>query len=209
MRGEKSDSTSYVRLHHRDSDPRRHTNSNLAGDAKLLAPYHSNLGHLDFVLSALLFQMKQLLSELASRDAGQSADITAVSDRLNRLKRSRSDRSDRESANLHLPLPPQPVTVVVESHESRRDRAHTPPENAVLDPIRDYGLLPVPSASHLRESDLNRRDASRPFVLPPDRHAGFVANALPPPHAGFASLPPPHIPQPQASHSLVPAPMPS
>ena len=163
------------------------------------------------VLSALLFHMKQLSSELASRDAAQSAAITAVSDRLNRLEHSRSDRSNRESANLQsVPLPPpQPATVVVESHESRRDRAHTHPENAVLDPMRYCGLLPVPSANHSRDSDWYSRDASRPFVLPPYRHAGFVATALPQPHAGFASLPPPPIPQPLPSHSLVPQPMPS
>ena len=73
--------------------------------------------------------MKQLSSELASRDAAQSAAITAVSDRLNRLKHSRFDRGDRESANLQsVPLPPQSASVVVEFHESRRDRAHTPPK---------------------------------------------------------------------------------
>ena len=74
--------------------------------------------------------------------------------------------------------------------------------------MRYCGLLPVPSVSRSRESDWDRRDASRPFVLPPDRHASFVASALPPPHAAFASLPPP-FPQPLPSHSSVPPPIPS
>ena len=152
--------------------------------------------------------MKQLSSELASRDAAQFAAITAVSDRLNRLEHSRSDRSDHESANLQsVPMTPSPPQS--SSNLTSRDRVHTPLENAVLVPMRYCGLLPVPSASHSRESDWNRRDASRPFFLPPDRHAGFVATALPPPHAGFPSLPPPPIPQTLPSHSLVPSPMPS
>ena len=67
----------------------------------------------------------------------------------------------------------------------------------------------MPSASHSGESDWNRRDASRPFFLSPDRHAGFVATALPPHHATFASLPPPPFSQPLPSHSSVPPPMPS
>ena len=66
----------------------------------------------------------------------------------------------------------------------------------------------MPSASRSRESDWNRRDASRPFFLPPDRHAGFVATALPPPLAALASLQPPPFPQPLPSHSSVPPPMP-
>ena len=77
----------------------------------LLVPQPSNPALLDSALSALLFQMKQLSSELASQDAAQSASITAVSDRLNRLERSQSDRSDRDSANLQsvaLPPPPSP-----------------------------------------------------------------------------------------------------
>ena len=151
--------------------------------------------------------MKQLSSELASRDAAQSPAITAVSYRLNRLERSRSDRSDRESANVQssVPLLNQPATVVVESRESRLNRANTtPPEDAVLDPMRYCGLLPVPSAGNSKVSDYNRRDASRPFLLFPDRHAGFVATALPPPHAAFASLPPPSLFQPLPSHSSVP-----
>ena len=155
--------------------------------------------------------MKQLSLELASRDAAESAAFIVVSDRLNRLERSRSDRSDRESANVQssVPLLHQLATVVVKSCESRRDRAYTAPEDAVLDPMRHCGLLPVPSASHSRESDWHRRDASRPFLLPPDRHAGFVATVLPPHHAAFASLPPPPLPQPLPSHSSVPPPMPS
>ena len=62
----------------------------------------------------------------------------------------------------------------------------------------------MPSASHPRESDWNRRDASCPFLLPSDRHAAFVATALPPPHAVFSSLPPPPLSQPIPSHSSVP-----
>ena len=128
MRRKESDSASYVRLHHRDSDPLRRTNSSLTDDATVLFPQPSNPEPLNSALSALLFQMKQLLSELASRDAAQSAEITAVSDSVNRLERSRSDRSDRESVNLQsVPLPAlQPATVVVESRESRRDRPHAP-----------------------------------------------------------------------------------
>ena len=155
-------------------------------------------------MSALLFQMKQLSSKLASRTAAHSAALTSVSDRLNPLERSRSDRSDRESANLQsLPLLHQPETVVVESRESRRNRAHTPPEDAVLDSLSYCGPLPVTSASHLSESDWNRRDASRPFLLPSDRHAGYVPTALPPFHVVFASLPPPPLSEPIPFHSSV------
>ena len=107
MRRGESDSASYVRLHHRDSDPLRRADSFHTADGTLLVPQLLNPAPLDSVLSALLIQMKQLSSELASRDAAQSAAITAVSDRLNRLERSRSDRSDRESANLQsVPMPP-------------------------------------------------------------------------------------------------------
>ena len=67
----------------------------------------------------------------------------------------------------------------------------------------------MPSASRSRESDWNSRNASRLFCLPPDRHAGFVATALPPPHAVFANLLTPPFPQPRPSHSSVPLPMPS
>ena len=150
--------------------------------------------------------MKQLSSELASWDAAQSAAFTVASDSLNRLERSRSDRIDREPANMQsVPLfPLQPATVVVESRESRWDRVHTPPKDAVVDPIRYCGLLPVPSASRSRGSDWDRLYASCLFFLPPDRHAGFVATALPPPHAAFASLPPPPFSQPLPSHSSVP-----
>ena len=97
--------------------------------------------------------MKQLSSELAWRDAAQSAAITAAFDRLNRLEHSRSDRSDREREPAVGASAPQPATVVVESHESRRYRAYTPSENAVLDPRKYCGLMPVTSASHARESD--------------------------------------------------------
>ena len=69
--------------------------------------------------------------------------MTAVSEGVNRLKHWRSNRSDRDSAKLQsVPLSPHPATVVVESRESRRDRAHTPPEDAVQDQMRYYGLLP-------------------------------------------------------------------
>ena len=116
MRRKKSDSASYVRLHHRDSNPIRHTNSSFTADATFLALKPSNPAPLDSVLLTLLFQIKQLSSELASRDAAQSAASTAVSDRLNRLEHSRSDRSDRESVNLQsVPLPPPPA-----SHSRRR-----------------------------------------------------------------------------------------
>ena len=90
VRRDKSDSASYIRLHHRDSNPPHHANSPIA-DATLLVPQPSNPAHLDSVLSAFLSQMKQLSSELASRDATQSAAITALSDRLNCLEHSRSD----------------------------------------------------------------------------------------------------------------------
>ena len=65
IRREESDSASYVRCHHRDSDPLRHTNPCPTADATLLVPQPSNPAPLDSVLSALLFQMKQLSSELA------------------------------------------------------------------------------------------------------------------------------------------------
>ena len=58
MRREESDSASYVRLHHRDSDPLRRTNSSPTADATLLFPQPSNPAPLDSALSALLFQMK-------------------------------------------------------------------------------------------------------------------------------------------------------
>ena len=95
MRREESDSASYVCLHHCDTDPLRRTNSSPTADTTLLIPQPSHPSILDSALTALLFQMKQLSSELASRDAAQSAAITAVSDRLNRFERLRSDRSDR------------------------------------------------------------------------------------------------------------------
>ena len=133
VRREESDSASYVRLHHRDSDPSRHANSSPPADATLLVPQPSNPAPPDSVLSAVLLQIKQLSSVLAEQDANrltesrslaahfaaQSAAMTAVSDRLSRLENSRSDRGDRESADLRsVPLPPpQPATVVVESHE--------------------------------------------------------------------------------------------
>ena len=108
MSREKSDSASYVRLHHCDLGPLRRTNSSTA-EATLLVIQPSNFAPFDSALSALMFQIKQLSSELASQDAAQSAAITDVSDRVNRLERSRSDRSDRESANLQsVPLPPSP-----------------------------------------------------------------------------------------------------
>ena len=91
IRREESDSASYVRHHHYDSDPLRHINPSPIADATLLVPQPSNPAPLGSVLSALLFQMKQLSSELATRDAAQTAAITAVSDRLNRLEHSRSD----------------------------------------------------------------------------------------------------------------------
>ena len=102
-------------------------------------PQPLNPAPLDSVLSALLFQIKQLSSQLASLDAAKCAAKTAVSDRLNRLERSRSDGSNRESANwqsVRLPPSPQPATVVVESRESKQDRVHTFPEDVVLDPMR-------------------------------------------------------------------------
>ena len=204
-------SASFVRLRHFETEPFRDANYSPTADATLLVPQPSNPAPLDLVLSALLFQMKQLSSELALRYGAQSAAITAVSDRFNRLERSRSDRSDRESANVQssVPLLHKPATVVVESRVSRRDRVHTAPEDAILDPMRYCGRLPVPSASHSNESDWNRRETFCPFLLPFDRHAGFVANALPPPHAAFASLPPPPLTQPLPSNSSVPLPMPS
>ena len=42
VRREESDSVSYVRLHHRDSDPPRHANCSPATDATLLIPPTSN-----------------------------------------------------------------------------------------------------------------------------------------------------------------------
>ena len=55
MRREEWDSASYVRLHHRDSDPFWHTNPSPAADATLLVPQPSNPAPLDSVLLALLF----------------------------------------------------------------------------------------------------------------------------------------------------------
>ena len=107
MYRKESDSAAYVRHNYRDSVPVRCINSAPSDDATLLVPQPSNPAPLYSALSALVYQMKQLSSELSSRDAVQSAAITAVSDCLNRLERSRSDRSDRESANLQsVPLPP-------------------------------------------------------------------------------------------------------
>ena len=127
MRHEESDSASYVRLYHCDSDPLRHTNSSPTADSTLLVLQPSNLASLDSVLSVLLFQKKQLSSELASRDAAQSAAITAVSHLLNRLERSRSDRSDGESAKLHsVPLLTQ-LTTVSSNLASRDEIAPTRP----------------------------------------------------------------------------------
>ena len=75
--------------------------------------------------------------------------------------------------------------------------------------MRYSGLLPMPSASRSRESNWDRRDASRPFFLPIGRHANFDATVVPPPHAAFANLPSPPLPQPLPSHSSVPPPRPS
>ena len=55
VRRDESDSASYVRLHHRDSDTLRHTNPSPTADATLLILQPSNLAPLDSVLSALLF----------------------------------------------------------------------------------------------------------------------------------------------------------
>ena len=128
VRRDEADSASYVRLH-RDSDPLRHTNLSPTADATLLVPYPSNPAPLDSVLSALLFQMKQLSSVLASRDAAQSVAITAVSNCLNRLESSRSDRSDREFANLQsvpLPFPPVRHSRRRISRVETRSRPHAP-----------------------------------------------------------------------------------
>ena len=54
VRREESDSASYVRLHHRDSDPPRHANYSPTADATLLVPQPSNPAPPDSVLSALL-----------------------------------------------------------------------------------------------------------------------------------------------------------
>ena len=91
IRREESDTASYFGLHHRDSDPLRHSNPSPAADATLQVSQPSNPAPLDSVLSALLFQIKQLSSGLATREAAQSATITAVSDRLNCFEHSRSD----------------------------------------------------------------------------------------------------------------------
>ena len=95
VRREESDSASYVRLHHHDSDPPCHTNPSPIANATLLVPQPSNPTHPDLVLSALLLQMKQLSSVFAAQEAARSAAMTAVSDRFDQLERSLSDRSDR------------------------------------------------------------------------------------------------------------------
>ena len=127
------------------------TNYSPTTDSTLLLPQSLNSAVHDLVL---LFNIMQLSLELVSRDAAHSAAITSVSDGLNRLEPSRSDQSDRDSANLQsVPLPFQPSTVVVNSRESRRDRVHKPPADAVLDQIRYCKLLPVTSANRSRKSD--------------------------------------------------------
>ena len=61
VRREESDSASYVRLHHRDSNPPRNVNSFATAYATLLVPQPSNPPSnpvpSDSVLSALLHQM--------------------------------------------------------------------------------------------------------------------------------------------------------
>ena len=69
---------------------------------------------------------------LAAQFAAQSAAMTGVSDRFNRLKHARSDRSNCESANLQsVPLPPVPSARHSRRRISRvetRTRPHAPPK---------------------------------------------------------------------------------
>ena len=69
------------------------------------------------------------------------------------------------------------------------------------------GMLPEPS-DQSRDRNRGRTVTSRPFLLPFDCHDGPVATVLPPPHAAFASLPPPLIPQPLPSAISMPIPLP-
>ena len=194
------------------------TNASPAADATLLIPQTSNpqsdAAISNSMLAALLRKINQLTAVLATQEANRAAvsrALAAVSDRLRCLERSRVDRGDRKAMELQssASAAPQLSTVVVDNRESRQNRSHPPPENAVLDPMRYCGILPMPSANRSRKSDWDRRDASRPFVLPLDRHAGSAAIAVPLTHAAFPSLSPPPVPQPLLFHSSVPSPMPS
>ena len=121
VRREESDSASYVRLHHRDSDLPRHVNSFPVPDAILLVPQllniPSNPPPPHSVSSPLLHQMKQLSSVLAT----QSTAMTAVSDHLDRLEHSRSDRSDCEFADLQSSVPWPPSSPQSSSTVASRD----------------------------------------------------------------------------------------
>ena len=213
MRREESDSASYVCFNHHESDPPRHANASAAPDATLHVFQPSNTPSNpvapDSVLSALLHQIYQLTAVLASQKTNRAADsrsLASISNRFCRRERSRVDRGNRGTTEPQslAPAAPQLSTVVVDNRESRRNRSLTPPEDAVLYLMKYCGLLPMPSANCSRKSDWDRRDASRPFLLPLDRHAGFAATVLPSPHAAFASLPLPPSPQLLPFHSSVP-----
>ena len=201
MRREESDSASYVCFNHHESDPPRHANASAAPDATLHVFQPSNTPSNpvppDSVLSALLHQIYQLTAVLASQKANRAADsrsLASISNRFCHRERSRVDRGNRGTTEPQslAPAAPQLSTVVVDNRESRRNRSLTPPEDAVLDLMKYCGLLPMPSANCSRKSDWDRRDASRPFLLPLDRHAGFAATVLPPPQLlpSHSSVPP-------------------
>ena len=150
--------------------------------------------------------MNQLTAVLATQKANRAADsrfLAAISDRLGRFERSRVDRGDRDATEPQSSAPAafQPFTVVA---KTLRQRSQTPPKDAVLDPMQFFGMLPKPS-DQSRDPNRGHIVTSRPLVQPNDRHDGAVSTVLPPPHAAFASLPPPRIPQPLPSAPSMPS----
>ena len=129
LRGEESDSASYV-LNHYDSDPPRHANALLEADTTRLVPQLSNPPSSpvfpDSVLSALLHQMNNLTAVLATQEPNRAAHLrffVAISDRRCRLERSRAVRGNRKTTEPQLsapvvPSPPQSSWTVVSRDES-------------------------------------------------------------------------------------------
>ena len=205
-RCEESDSASYVRLDHCDSEPPRHANAASAADATLLIQQTSNAKSDDassnLMLAALLRQMNQLMAVLATQEANRAADsraLAAFSDHLGRLERSRVDRGDSEGTEpqLSASAAPQLSSRRRQSRVETKSLSHAPRR---CSPRPDEILRTT--ANSVRESLESRTGTAVMHLvrfLPPDRHAGSAATVLPQTHAAFTSLPPPPLTQPLPS----------